>query len=97
MYLKLKISNFLFIALIFSGTISAALAGSTGSDDGGGAVQFDYDAFNEFIEEQQNIREEPLETLDFDSLDEPIEYRVAIWLNNVGKIEKESGVYELDF
>ncbi len=97
MALKLKIFNFFFILLIFSGTIPVALAGGGDNGGGGDAVQLDYDSINEFKEEELSVTKNPLNFIDLASLDEPIEYRVAIWLNNVGKIEKESGVYELDF
>ena len=97
MALKLKIFNFLFVLLIFSGTIPIALAAGGDNGGGGDAVQLDYDAINEFEEEELSVTKNPQNFIDLESLDEPIEYRVAIWLNNVGKIEKESGVYELDF
>jgi hypothetical protein len=56
-----------------------------------------HDEAHEDDESDHSAIESPSETIDFEALDGPIEYNVAMWLNNVGKIEKESGVYELDF
>ena len=88
--LKNKIFYLLFMILVFSGTIPTVLAGGDGS-----GVELDYKMSEE--EEIHYTIESPTKTIDFESLEEPMEYKVAIWLNNVGKIENESGVYELDF
>ena len=88
------------MTLIFSGSIPAVLAAGGDGGGGGSGVQLDYVVPDEAHSTEGNdydTAELPPETIDFDSLDGPIEYNVAMWLNNVGKIEKESGVYELDF
>lgn len=80
------------------------LSFGTGESAGGsGHVELDYDDHNPLEEAQTHSGDPASETnpvhkeIDFDSFAEPIKYRTAIWLNNVGKIDKEAGVYELDF
>jgi hypothetical protein len=71
----------------------------TGEDTGGGGeIHLDYeDKYDEehTIEDTHTV--ESKKEMDFTSLETPVKYKIGIWLNNVGKIEKESGVYELDF
>ena len=87
----------IFILLIIS---PATLAFGQGKEGGGGATaELDYENPDEAYEKDPGYEEDKpqFKEIDFESYDKPIEYTVALWLNNVGKIDKEAGVYELDF
>ena len=92
-----------FFMLLLIGIMIAPVPASYGAGEGGGGggidVQLDYEDHDEYLDDDgdENISKDGFKEIDFESLDEPIIVKTGIWLNNVGKIDKESGVYELDF
>ncbi len=88
---KRWIVSIFLLALIIPIPLSFA-AGEGGGSSGG--VHLDYED-NEELEEDTPKKDQ--KEIDFSLLETPVKYKVGVWINNVGKIEKESGVYELDF
>lgn len=89
-----KIHYFLIILLVISSAAPMTFAGS-GGDGSSDGVNLDYtEPEEEHVEEDL---ESEFKSIDYENLEKEIVYNTAIWLVNVGKIEKESSVYELDF